>query len=415
MKRNLLRQMRNEWRDNLWLVVELIVVFAAIWGLSVLLYSKTMGLREPMGVDPEDVYCLSTRYILSDNPNYIAPDTLGGEPASSYGEDLRQIVRALRENPNVEAVGIHNDMVPYQYNYYGTMISEFDKNDSIGYSGNRRTGSAEMVKVLGVKSLTGLSQDQLMKKMCDGEILISNNRQYEDQGRDPKSLIGKTVIFYGDSSVKYRVGDVVQIIRRTEYEPAWQGGFIVPIKEDTEIKGDVALKLKPGRERQFKEDFKNNEELRKYRNVYLSDLKSLMDIRETCQRNDDVNVRVFVSLMFFLLVTVFLGLMGTFWFRLKQRVGEIAIRKVCGARKGDIFRRIISEGMILLVCAVIVLSALIWPFIETFENIMFVGWKTFLIGEIAAFVIVAAGIVVSLWYPAKKAMDIEPAIAIKSE
>ena len=34
MKRNLLTQIKNEWRDNLWLVIELAIVAVAIWALS---------------------------------------------------------------------------------------------------------------------------------------------------------------------------------------------------------------------------------------------------------------------------------------------------------------------------------------------------------------------------------------------
>lgn len=60
MKRKLLKQMRNEWRDNVWLVIELAVVFIAIWGLSTVLWVMTKGAFTPLGVDPENVISLST-------------------------------------------------------------------------------------------------------------------------------------------------------------------------------------------------------------------------------------------------------------------------------------------------------------------------------------------------------------------
>lgn len=411
MKRNLLKQMRNEWRDNLWLIIELLVVFVAIWGLGMVLYAKTKGLFIPMGIEKDNVYSLTTKTISKDNPNFVAVDSL----KLGYMEDLRQIVRALSQNPNVEAVGIESSLVPYNYNYNGQNLDFVDGKDSISYMGNVRYSSPEMIKVMGIKSLTGASAEQLTAMLEREEILISNNPYYEKSGGDPKKLIGRKVYLEGDSTKMYRIGDVVQQIRRTEYEAGWAGGIIIPIGNKQKYWGDVALKVKPGRDSQFKEDFKNNPELRKHRNVYLSDLKSLDSIRVLCQRNDEVTVRTFVALMFFLLITIFLGLLGTFWFRMQQRVSEIAIRKVCGASRNEIFRRILSEGMILLICATIVVSAFIWPFIEKFENIVNEEWYVFLIGEVITFAIVAVGIIVSVWYPARKAMNIEPAEAVKTE
>lgn len=119
--------------------------------------------------------------------------------------------------------------------------------------------------------------------------------------------------------------------------------------------------------------------------------------------------------MLFLLVTVFLGLLGSFWFRMQQRVSEIAIRKVCGATRSQIFGRVISEGIVLLAFAAVIVSACVWPFYRQLVEKLGENFPVFAISELAAFVIVAAGVAVSLWYPARRAMRIEPAEAIKAE
>lgn len=141
-----------------------------------------------------------------------------------------------------------------------------------------------------------------------------------------------------------------------------------------------------------------------------------------------MKVRVYISVMFLLLVTIFLGLLGSFWFRVQQRISEIAIRKVCGANRKQIFVRLITEGLILLFIATIIVSAIIWPVIDEFINKFikpgyifmkdYYDWmnnKAFLLMEICSLVLIALGIIFSLWYPARKAMQIEPAEAIKSE
>lgn len=68
MKRKLLKQMRTEWQENLWLIIELSVVFLAIWGMSVVLWSISRGIFEPFGSDPDDVYSLTTQYFKKDSP-----------------------------------------------------------------------------------------------------------------------------------------------------------------------------------------------------------------------------------------------------------------------------------------------------------------------------------------------------------
>ncbi len=412
MKRNLLTQMKKEWRDNIWLLIELAIVGLAIWILIVFMYAQCEGLFYPRGFNPDNVFSLSMKTVPKKSPNWQEQE----KGADAYYADFAELMKRLRSNPNVESVAYHNGVLPYNYNYNGSSLNVFESDDSIEYFGNVRSASPDIVNVLELNSLTGKSRKQLVEMLKNGELLIGGlNKQYTETGRDPKDLIGKKVIIGGDSSKIYRVGDVVETIRRTDYEMGWGGGILRPLSDESKQWGQIVLRVKPGRELQFKEDFKTNEDLRKQRNIYLSDLKSLMDIRKAIQNSSDVNIRMYIVLMFFLLVTIFLGLLGSFWFRMQQRISEIAIRKVCGAKRSEIFSRVITEGMILLSGALLVVSAFIWPFINTFENMLGMSWYTFLITEFIAFFLIGIGIVISLWYPARQAMNIEPAIAIKTE
>lgn len=219
----------------------------------------------------------------------------------------------------------------------------------------------------------------------------------------------------GDSTQVFKVADLIQKVRRNDYEDSWGGTAIIPIDESKEWSGGIALRVKPGRGSQFEEDLHNDKSLTRQRNVYLSDVKRMCDVREGNQRRIDSYVRLFVTIIIFLLITIFLGLLGTFWFRMQQRVSEIAIRKVCGATDGDVFRRVITEGLVLLFAAVAFISVLIWPFMSDLLNDAGLEWWKLLVIEGITVLIVAAGIVLSLWWPAHKAMGIEPAIAIKDE
>lgn len=412
MKRSLLTQIKNEWRDNIWMTVELAVVVIAIWLIMTFLYLLTAGLFTERGFDPEDVYVLQARNVSKSSPEYVET---GDSTWASLFDDRAALLQRLREHKDVESVALSGGAIPYNYNYNGNMISVPNEPHSIFYSGNFRYGSPDIVKALGLRSLTGTSPDKLVEMLERGEILISDNDAYVRQGRDPFALKGKMVIFGQDSSKTYRVGDIIANIRRNDYEEARAGTVLVPIDEKNKWAYELAIKVKPGHGDSFKEAFKNDKSLQRQRNMYFTDLKSLMDKREGNQRSLDTKVRMFAVVMGFLLLTIFLGLLGTFWFRMQQRVSEIAIRKVCGATKVQIFMRIFGEGMILLGFAVIIASAIVWPFSHYAIDQAGIEWYEILIFELVAIGLVALGILLSVIYPARKAMNIEPAIAIKDE
>lgn len=128
-----------------------------------------------------------------------------------------------------------------------------------------------------------------------------------------------------------------------------------------------------------------------------------------------MQVRMYMVLICFMVIIIFLGLLGTFWFRVQQRVSEIAIRRVCGASRGDIFRRLIGEGLLLLIGASILTAIIGWFLIERLDydekfTRMELAWL-----EAATFVLVIVGIILSILAPARLAMRINPAEAVKEE
>ena len=410
MKRALLTQIKNDWRENVWIVVELGVVIAAIWVIITVLYALTQGLFRERGFTPDDVYVMQVRMVQKESPEYVVPDSTAG-----FYDDRNALLRRLAEHPDVEAVAMSRNAIPYNYNFQGINIQYSDRSDSIDYMANMRYGTPEIVKVLKFKSLTGKDEKMLTESLRRGEILLSNSDTYEEQGRDPKDFLGKIVYIGGDSTRQYKVADLIAQVRRNDYELSWGGTAIVPLDENNDWASHVAVRVKPGYGDSFKQTFLKDKTLQRRRNFYLTDIKSRMDIREANQRDNDTTVRMFVVVMGFLLVTIFLGLLGSFWFRMQQRVSEIAIRKVCGATRVEIFRRIISEGMTLLVFGAVIASACVWPFCHYAGDMLGMSWKEVLIIEFVAIFFVALSIVLSVLYPARRAMSIEPAIAIKDE
>lgn len=407
MKRALLKQISYEWRNNIWLVLELAIVALAIWAILTLLWVQCKGFFQPLGFNPENVYALEVKSIPKTSPYFL------NEYADNYFEDRNELISRLKKNPNVAFVSLQNNFEPFEYNYMGNAFYIEGEPDSVIYFGNFRFGEPEIIKVMEVESLTGKSQEQLLDMLAENKILLSPNVPFENLGRDVTELIGKKVITMG-SDQEWIVGDVVNKVRRALYEADPRGVVILPLNPVNEW-GNILVKLKPGKEKEFIEDFNTDPSLSHLRNVYLTNLTSLVKKGESIDREVEINIRLMVAISFFLLITIFLGLLGSFWFRVQQRVSEIAIRKTFGATNIDLFKRIIGEGLLLFLFGLIIISACVWPFIHDIEDTFFIDWYTILAIEGIMTGVMAIGIILSLWYPAWRAMKIEPAIAVKED
>lgn len=408
MKRALLKQILHEWRTNIWLVIELAVVLLAVWVILSLLWSNYKGLFYPSGFNQENVYLVDVKSYPKRNSHY------NDEYKDKFYEDRTELIRRLRENPNVEYVSLHRNGEPYTGNYWGSQFMVEGLPDSILYSGNTRFAEPDYIKVMDIRSKTGKTQEELMKIIERGEVLYSENEDFEEQsGQSVYDLIGKTN--NSEYEGTFRVGDIVEKVRNNNFEYDTRGVIISPYDFNQDKYANLILRVKPGRDNNFLEDFEKDPSLSSLRNVYLTDLKSLASMGDSREREFKIDIRLKIGMGCFLIVTIFLGLLGSFWFRVQQRVSEIAIRKTFGATDKDLFRRIIGEGLILLIAGFLLTSACVWPFVKKFMELANVSWGILVATEGIAFGVLAIGIVISLLYPAWRAMEIEPAIAVKEE
>lgn len=417
MKRNLITQIKNEWRDNLWLVVELMIVSVAIWYLAFTLSWTLKPKFESKGFDVENVYRVDISNVSQDSPDYI---DLGENKDAAMLSDMRTIIRRIRRSPYVEAAAFSSNALPYQYNFMGNNLKVVGSEDSIQYNGNVRIGSPEIIRIIRPESVDGISLEDMESQLVNGRIFISPRDFYYSVYRNVRDLIGKRVVIYNDTLNPKTIGGLIKSIRRTEYET--EGGTILMGMDDNDDTmlsrcSEIAVRIKPGMSKQFEEEFYSDPDMRRLRNVYLTHLVSMTDARADSQHSKDTDVRRISFGIVFLLAIIFLGLLGTFWFRIRQRMGEIALRKTCGATSADIFRRIIGEGFLLLAIATvpaIAFEALLYFKVVAQQNPEYFKWYGIAalgISILLMCIIITVGII----FPARKAMAIEPAIALKEE
>ena len=417
MKRKLFTQLCNQWRSNTWIAIELLIVSVIIcYIMNLLVGIVFLRMENGKAYDVTDCLVVSYSRVPKESPEYITRE----DEKSGRNDDLATIIARIKDNPEVEYVGTGSNAIPYNYNYYGRNLFDADGGDSITYNGNCRYMSPEMVEILKLRGIAGETPQQLVEILKRGEILVSDYMNDPD-GSTARSMIGRRVRFDGDSTA-YRVGGAIKAVTRNDYEPAFGGSIIMPTinEEKAGWYGDeIAVRVKPGMARGFKQKFQNDME-RMYRtgNTYVYDINLIEDRRDMNQMEITNMVRNTIICIVFILASVFLGLLGTFWFRTQQRVSEIAIRKVAGATPLDIFRRLMSEGMLLLLLVTplaIVIDFLVKYYELSIDFVPDAPWSIVVTSICATFALLATIILVGIYFPASKAMKIEPAIALKDE
>ena len=385
MKRSLPAQMCHEWKTNIWIVIELLIVLAVVWFTMLSNMINIIRVNEPKGFDETDVYTLNINYISSESPEYV---DMGEATDQNNFLDQKVLIERIRRNPNVEAAAFSDNALPYNFSYWGNHLLPADKKDSIGYNGNWRSASPDIARVLRLRSETGKSIADLEKMLRNKEFLLGRDAIYESQGRSTRDLVG--TFMTNDTVNRYKIGDMIQNIKRSEFEQSWK---------------------------KFTEDFNSDPKLRQQRNVVLSSLTSLESSRDLAQRSALADFRSVIGIMALFLVIVFLGILGSFWYRVQQRHGEIAMRKVCGATRRQIFARLMSEGTLLLSCSAILCAILAIILLHYFQEQVMgnANLTIFIICGFISLALMEIMILLGILFPARRAMKVEPAIALKDE
>ena len=418
MNKKLFTQIRNEWRSNLWLALELLVVSVVMWYIIDLLYCRMATYLEPRGFDTEHCYLINMGVLTDKSPDYTPySDT------HKQSDEVRELVERLRRRPEVEVVSLSLSAYPYNGSN-GSAEVDYDTLHAPRWT-IRRIVTPDFVRVFRYQGARGETSEQLAEILERGDFLASDNL-YRKYGVPMTSLVGKNEFhLFGDTTQTYRLGAALQNVRWDDYSQAstsYSMVYNMNLLPDDWINADneLCIRVRADRDQNFMENLKADSE-KQFRigNLYISDIKSFKDIRRSFQQGDTSQMRILVVGMGFLLLNIFLGLLGTFWFRTQQRRGEIALHKAMGATDGAVFGRLISEGIFLLlivtVPAVIIDIVLAHFELNSWRNGTTLEWSRLAFCVAATFVLIAAMIGVGIGLPARRAMKVQPAEALHDE
>ena len=437
-----LKMIWAERKSNIWIMLELIVIFTILWFCSGFMYEIVKKFVEPVGVDIKHTYVLRFNFDRNLNMADYQQDY-------DYAQDGITILERLKQHPAIESacVSLRNS-TPYTGSYSGAGVEK----DSINYPYQTRKVSPEFFDVYKINFQSGRTFDanEVLSKNQVVASPIANNTFFTEDITSLKEIIKhelepgyhpKTNEEYEQApkiEIIWKVTGVVNKIKRSEVFP-YERNIFFPISRNEfhPRQIDFSIRVKPQADKNFIETFKKemNEQL-KVGPFELLVMLPVSDIRDVMLRETDEKIETISAVIIFLMINVFLGIVGTFRFRANARRGEIGLRCAMGSSKNKIQQLLLSETFMILLLASIpatiialniqmlgLLSNLGISILDVTENSMsqekgvlnksmfLFNLITYLITFVTMLVIIWLG----TWYPAKKASEIQPAEALHYE
>lgn len=421
MIRHVLKIIWAERKVNLWILLELLIVFCTLWFCVDYLFFMAKRYFEPKGFDVEHVYRINLGMKNESPENAEQPDE------SKPKIDIWTVFDRIKSYPGVENACISLASMPYSNSYSGWVVFL----DTITSNTRMKTVTPEYFDVFKIDIIHG--------KAFSWDDIAGENVAVISSGRSDELLnmpVEKVETFYsgrvGDTPLpenKYRVIGVASKTKWSEYHD-YEAVAYYPLKkyDDRFGTGEICVRLRPEADRdfisRFTKDMSEQLEIGKY---YLSSVESLQERRTDFIKGHDfdTNMNSMYSILAFVVINIFLAIIGTFWFRTRSRRNEVGIRLAHGSSKKNIRSMFTIETLLLLFIASI-LGLVICINISAADALGEMDLPLaqregapsvteYIINYILTSLILTVIALFAVLYPATKASKIQPAEALRTE
>lgn len=409
-------------KHNAWIWAELLLASVCLWFIVDDLYSKGVTYAKPLGFDITDTYLIEFQQLLEDSKEYRSQEEYG----TTLGEDLLTITDRIRSYPGIEYVSISQFARPYgmMLDFNGMERSSQEINDTLRISKvNRRMVTPDYFHVFRFTS-PKVNTQALAESLVPNTYIIS--KEVEDVLYPEGNASGKYLGLSSDSIGIYIAG-VTDPVRRSEFSKAFPVYFVLlpdkqiaeEVNSGTFANTEICVRVSPQASKdfisRFRKDMKNS---LKYHNIYMLDITPFDKIRGQLLRMGINDTKMYLSVLFFLLANIFLGITGTFWLRTQQRQSDMGLRVALGSTTSELRNILMGEGLILLVLAflpamLIGLNIGLMEIVDV-DQLPF-SFTRFVVGQGITFLLMSVMIVVGVWFPTRRVMHLQPAEALSYE
>lgn len=338
---------KNLWARryrNGWLLAELIIVSIVIWVLTDPVVVMTHDRNLPTGITEEGMYRLTMATLSPKSARFDAnEDSLEARVAN-----LRRIVSRLQGYDDIQFVTLQFDNIgPFCSSTWSNSVSP-DTLHSYSFVMMFFEPQSDFFRTFGFEEVEGQTNEELDQlafgnkevgmTTCPMPGFPSLGYQYSDKEQDTLRWIAKATI----GKLRMRNG----------MQP--QNVLLMPNKlEKADIPEDVCIVFRTKsevNEIQFLQRFRPwaEKELR-IGNLYMRGVKSYREVIADNDEENEVDYTYRVNLLMgaFFLISLCLGVSGTFWMQTRSRREEVGVMKSFGGRSVYIIRMLLGEGVIL--------------------------------------------------------------------
>ncbi len=429
MIRHLFKIIWAERQINFWILIELMLIFCIIWFCSDYLTFMFRRYIKPVGFDIENTYMIE----FSQNERKVAE--LMNETGKTRDElaiDFGWIAYdRIKNNASIDKIAVSNNAFPY--NTGMNMSETFVNDDTIPVKGTvaDRSVSPEYFDVFKIKFEEGQA---FAWSDSERKIAIINGDERDYIGGHHVNDVDKIVYKNrAEEDVIYNVVGIVNKIKRDPFYPYENEVYTLFDRNMMKYLGlgsvNIFVRIKEGIDKDaFIETFsKDMSDQLSIGPLYLKKVTPFDIIKKKYMlwENYDNNFKSIGAISLFLLINIFLGIIGTFWFRTRERRNEIGLRMAIGASKRSMIGIFIGETLLLGTIAsvfgfIISLNVGMADVLKDIgvpvpERLVQKDWLQYVINLCVTFFILVVVSSLAVWYPANQASETQPAIALRDE
>jgi len=218
---------------------------------------------------------------------------------------------------------------------------------------------------------------------------------------------------------------------KDSYFKPYMSNIIMPLERSwvNLQNNQITVRVKPDADKDFIEKFTKDMREQLFIGPYY--LSSMVSIKELGQQMDALwgardQMYSAYAITLFLVINIFLGILGSFWFRTQTRRSEIGLRIALGSPKRKVQSMIIIETILLLLVASIIATIICLNLsdpqiiyslgIPTVDKEEWgIGSEQNIINFVITFGFLALVSIIAVWYPAQQAANTQPAEALHDE
>ena len=413
MIKHILNRVWNERGVNYWITLELLLISVCLWFVVDFLCVKIYTYNQPLGFDITHTYALkinryeSSSYLYKQDEKVIS---------------LQSFFDRIRQDSTIEAVCLTERLVHYQVVPSQCWVSTMPNDTIHDKSAQYCYVTSDYFKVFRVKSKLDNSWESLSEALLSGGIVITPAA--EQLLIKDESAIGMMLYKERESGLGLPIKGVCTAFRKNEFSAPIASIYeLISAKEKKLTGGNlqhmyIFIRVKPLADGvTYARDFqlRMQEYLDQDSNVYLDQVIPIQSYRKSKLKKPMDQLQTAMIIAFFFMINIFLGILGTFWFRTRQRKSELGLRIALGSNRMQLRTILIGEGIILLTMAFI--PAIVFCFNIAYAELIdvylmpFSGLR-FAIGLGITYLLLAATIILGIWIPAQQAIKISPTEAL---